>query len=201
MKIAIGQPEHFPYIGYFKKMDYSDIFVILDNVQFQGRRSFQNRNRFLNNSGKMEWFTVPVSKGSYYKKINEVLVAPDYGWKKKLVKKMSYNFPRFNFDSIYNSERLVEINMNSINLCRKELEITTPIVYSSQLDIKGVKGELLFNICKYFNASTYVSGLGGKAYLNDKSFENIKIEFLDPKVDNYDSTISYLNCHEKPLGW
>jgi hypothetical protein len=34
MKVAIHQPEHFPYMGFFQKMKAADAFVILDDVQY-----------------------------------------------------------------------------------------------------------------------------------------------------------------------
>ena len=34
MKIAIHQPEHFPYMGYFQKIKMADLFIILDDVQY-----------------------------------------------------------------------------------------------------------------------------------------------------------------------
>lgn len=86
MKIAISQPEHFPYMGFFEKMAAADLFVVLDHVQFSGPGSFQNRNRFLNSNGEMQWFTVPVESGSYFKAIKDVIVAPDYGWRKNSIR-------------------------------------------------------------------------------------------------------------------
>ena len=44
MKVAIHQPEHFPYMGFFQKMEAADLFVILDDAKFQGKRHWQNRN-------------------------------------------------------------------------------------------------------------------------------------------------------------
>ena len=35
MKVAIHQPEHFPYMGFFEKMSVADVFVILDDVQYK----------------------------------------------------------------------------------------------------------------------------------------------------------------------
>ena len=83
MIVSIHQPEHFPYLGFFQKMEQSDLFIILDDVKFK-KNNFQNRNRFINN-GKEEWFTVPVEKKANSKIIKDVKLAEDYGWKKKLI--------------------------------------------------------------------------------------------------------------------
>ena len=36
--IAIHQPEYLPWLGYFKKIMNSEIFVILDDVQFEKKK-------------------------------------------------------------------------------------------------------------------------------------------------------------------
>ena len=41
MKVAIHQPEHFPYMGFFEKMKSADLFVILDDVQYK-KNNYQN---------------------------------------------------------------------------------------------------------------------------------------------------------------
>ena len=61
MIVTIHQPIHFPYMGFFQKMELADIFVLLDDVQFS-KNEFYNRNKFKNTSGIDEWFTVPVEK-------------------------------------------------------------------------------------------------------------------------------------------
>jgi hypothetical protein len=44
--VAIHQPEHLPWLGFFNKIDQADLFVLLDVVQFR-KNYFQNRNRIL----------------------------------------------------------------------------------------------------------------------------------------------------------
>lgn len=191
MRVAISQPEHFPYLGYFQKMSSCDVFVILDHVQFSGPRSFQNRNRFTNKNGEMEWFTVPVAKNSYFEPINCVKTAPDYGWRKKLIKKMEYNFRGVNFEEIYSFDTLMQINMASIEYCREAFGINTPIIYSSSLNVDGSKSSLIYNICKLLEAKVYITGSGGATYLNQGEFTGIEIEYLENKGTPLDSSIVY----------
>ena len=63
--VMIRQPGYLPNIGFFKKIQSSDIFVFLDDVQFS-KDSFDNRNQIKSNSGT-EWITVPL-KDLYLKK-------------------------------------------------------------------------------------------------------------------------------------
>ena len=190
MIVSIHQPEHFPYLGYFQKMKQSDLFIILDDVKFK-KNNFQNRNRFLNSSGEEEWFTVPVEKKANSKLIKDVLVSEDFGWKKKLIKQMKLNFD-YDFSNIYEGNHIKDINMNSIRFCRKKLNITTPMIYSSDLEVNGSKSELLYNLCKEVGAVTYLSGRGGLDYLDMGVFSDINIKIFEPKVDNYYTVLSYL---------
>ena len=89
IKVAIHQPEHFPYMGFFEKMKTADIFVILDDVQYK-KNNWQNRNKFLNKNEVEEWFTVQVEKGATSKQIKDVKVV-DGPWRKKVVKKLEQN--------------------------------------------------------------------------------------------------------------
>jgi len=190
MKVSIHQPEHFPYLGFFQKIEASDFVVILDTVEFQGRRSFQARNRFLNSNDVEEWFGPDIQKDSYYKKINEVNVAIDTGWKNKLFRKLEYNFGE-TFERIYSSDKLSEINLNSIHYCLELLKIKKPFIKSSELSVTGNKSELLSNICKEVGATTYLSGQGAKDYMDNSYFDkyNIKVEYHTPDIPNNYSTL------------
>ena len=82
MKVAIHQPEHFPYLGFFQKMKYVDVFVILDDAQFS-KGNWHNRNKFLNKNDKEEWFTVQLKKFNFGEKINQIYCDEDKRWRKK----------------------------------------------------------------------------------------------------------------------
>jgi hypothetical protein len=65
------------------------------------------------------------------------------------------------------------------------LEIKKPIVYSSTLAVEGYKSELLINLSKAVGADTYVSGSGGRDYMDLSMFDaaNVKVvwqEFSPP---------------------
>lgn len=192
MKVAISQPEHFPYLGYFQKMMCCDLFILLDNVQFSGPRSFQNRNRFTTNN-EQQWFTVPVENGSYFKLIKDVKTAPDFGWRRKIIKTLNQHFSGIDYEKIYSHDMLVDINIDGIEVCRNYLDISTPMIRSSSLDIHGHKENLIYSLCKQVGADTYISGQGAKVYMEGKKFDGIDIKFINPIVNTMDTSISLIS--------
>lgn len=187
MRVTIHQPEHFPYMGFFQKVSAADHFVILDNVKFR-KNYFQNRNKIRNRSGQDEWITVAVEGGSDSKLIKDVCTSKDSVWRRKVVKKIQENLS-FDATKIYESDSLLEINMNSIRWSMKQLRIDKPITFASDLNVGGSKSELLSNIVREVGGTTYVSGPSGREYLDLTHFEGISVEFFEPRVDNYYSSL------------
>ena len=56
MKLAIHQPNFMPWYPFFQKIQQADIFVILQNCQFE-KNNFQNRFNVDN-----QWYTMRVTK-------------------------------------------------------------------------------------------------------------------------------------------
>ena len=181
MKVAIHQPEHFPYLGFFEKMKYADLFIILDDVQYT-KNNWQNRNKFLNKNNVEEFFSIQVEKGATKKLIKDVNVVEGQ-WKRKIITKLQQNF-NVDMSKIYSYSKLIDINMESITWARKKLNINTPIILSSNLNVKTKSTQRLVDICNKVKATEYISGLGGKSYLNEELF-NCKITYFEPKLPNY----------------
>ena len=81
------------------------------------------------------------------------------------------------------------------------LNISTRIVKESDLDIDFVEKNIdIINICNALNGDTYVSGSGGKDYIDSKLFyaHDLKIVYLDNDYDKL-SVVDYLfkNGREK----
>ena len=180
IKVAIHQPEHFPYMGFFQKMEYADVFVILDDVQYS-KGNWQNRNRFLNKNKVVDFFTIQLEKGAYKKLINEVRVI-NGRWKNKILLKLQRNFG-VDLTSIYSHEKLFDINMDSIHWVRDRLDIKTPMFLSSELSINTTSTQRLVDIVRHFGTE-YISGEGGKLYLEESLFTDIKLSYHKPRIPN-----------------
>ena len=69
--ISIHQPVYLPWLGFFKKILESEIFVILDDVQYE-KNGWHNRNKIKTKDGDM-WLTVPVHAKNNIK-LNQILI-------------------------------------------------------------------------------------------------------------------------------
>jgi hypothetical protein len=190
--VSIHQPEHFPYIGFFKKMKQSDMFVILDDAKYS-KGNFHNRNRFLNKNGVDEWFTIQVEKDAYKKEMRYVQTVNDSVWRKKIVKQLYYRFG-VDFSDIYEGSSLIDMNMHSIEWGRKMLNISTPILFSSSLNITTTRTQRIIDICKAVGADEYLSGRGSidekhGSYLDKSLFTDMKLTVFDGEITNYYTVI------------
>lgn len=189
MTIAIHQPEYLPWPGFFNKISNCDAFVILDSVEFS-RGGFQNRNRIQTSAG-VKWLTIPIS-GHTKVPINEIQIDNTKGWQKnhyEILKQSYGKTPHFsnllvfleNFYLKSYFEKLVDANVTIIKYFMEYLGIKKDLVFSSSLKPEGQRTDLLIDICKKLGVSSYLSGQGGKNYLDKKKFmqNNIKLEFQD----------------------
>src|SRR5277367_387637 len=176
MKIAICQPTYLPWLGYFDLIDQVDIFVLLDNVQFQ-RQSWQHRNRLKTPSG-LHWPTVPVMfRGRFGQLINEVEIR-DIAFCRHHLRAIELNYRRAPYFNNYFEELssrikagcasgalMADLDAQLIQWFMDILGIRTSVLLSSHLERQGKRMELLANICDALGARQYVSPLGSAAYL------------------------------------
>ena len=186
-RVTIHQPEHFPYMGFFQKISASDVFIVLDDVKFK-KNNFQNRNRIKTLAGNDDWITVHVEKRANSKDIKDVSVSSEPRWRKKLLKKIYQNF-KFDASEFYSHEKLIDINMAGIRWAFDKINMKVPVVFSSELQVSGSKSVFLANLVRSVGGTKYISGQGGKNYLDLSPFGDIEVEFFSPQVDNYYSCL------------
>ena len=75
-------------------------------------------------------------------------------------------------------ERLIDLNVHIINYILKQLSISTPIYFESELDIINEGTDRIIEICKKRECNTYLSGTGGKAYLEEEKFTQAEVKLL-----------------------
>ena len=190
MKLAIHQPNYLPWPGYFHKMESADVFLILDTVQYV-KFEYDNRCKIKTPRGE-QWLTVPVGlqkSGTLTRDVN----LPD-GAEWKLIQKRAIlnNYSKTLYYKDYRSEineifdtgwkKLSDLNIKLIHAVREWLGIDTPLKFASELPESTLKGTgLILSYCQELGVDVYLSGAGGKNYLEQEQFKNnnIKLEFQD----------------------
>ncbi|GAB3182068.1 WbqC family protein [Telluribacter humicola] len=186
MTIAIMQPYFLPYIGYYQLIKAVDKFVMYDDVNFINR-GWINRNNMLV-GGKAHLFTIPLKDASQNKLINEVALADDAQWRKKLLKtiQQSYQkapcfkgvFPIIENIVNYTTESISELALQGLVQVNTYLGITTEIIPSSTVyansELKGQ--DRILDICQKENATRYINPIGGMELYDKRKFEGEGIE-------------------------
>ncbi len=196
MKLMISQPTFCPWLGYFDMIDQSDLYVILNDVDF-AYQSWQHRNNFITDKG-LETFTVSISKGKKKQLISEVEIADKNFFIKKFSKFLFFNYKKTKFfDNYYpkivniiskkaNSNLLIDLNIQIITSLIQILKIKVDIKRSSELKINEKKTQKVFEICSKLNAKEYLSALGSQNYLekDKKIFLKKKIKIIYHKYNH-----------------
>jgi hypothetical protein len=180
-----------PWPGFFHKMAIADRYIFLDDVQFR-KNYFHNRNRLVNTHGDIFWLTVPLKSGQLSQKINEKVIL-DTEWKIKYLRNISQAYCKAKFYEKYYPEleqiviqcdtSLLNFNLSLIEWLRKSLDINTPIGFSSDLDLKCRKSDLILEICCLLEADKYLSGPSGIEYLDVNSFYRKGIDVFFHKFE------------------
>ena len=173
-------------MGFFKKIQSSDLFVFLDDVQYE-KNWVQNRNKIRTSDGSI-WLTVPVNASLNYL-LKDIKIENTTNWREKHKKSIQINYSKTTYfkdfwsslEQIYekNFDFLIDVNMEIIKLLMKELQIKTKTIFSSELEISEKGSDRILGICKKLGADVYLSGMLGSNYLNLKNFEEngIQVQF------------------------
>jgi len=209
MILAAHQPQFMPWLGYFEKMLSSDVFVLLDDVQFK-KNEWQNRNRVWSREGP-QWLTVPVLH-EFPSEIRGVRINETTHWRHKHVQTLTQTYAKAAcfpeqwepFRRLYEQKGqcLLELNLATIEALRRILDVSTPLKLSSELGVDGKSTERLVNLCRKLGAGVYLAGAGGKDYMDMALFEGAGIEvrfqeYAHPVYSQFDGPfVSHLSAFD-----
>ncbi|MFH1858090.1 MAG: WbqC family protein [Candidatus Omnitrophota bacterium] len=179
MILSAHQSHYLPWLGYFDKIAQSDQFVVLDCVQYK-KREFQNRNKIRTPLGE-QWLTVPVvSKGHYDQRLKDVLIDNEIGWAKDHWHAVQTNYakaPCFKAYSGFFEETyarpwryLVDLNLHLIRFFLEQFGIQAPLFLESEIGTQTQATDRLIELATQCKANVYLSGIGGKEYLEEEKF-------------------------------
>lgn len=194
MIVAIHQPNFFPWLGYFDKINRSDIFVFLDDVQFPKKGgSWTNRVKLISGN-EPRWITATLDRNYHgVRNINEMLYKENEPWREKALNTIFLNYKRAPFfeenfpffEKLINNKNncISEYNTHSILAINEKLGIPSGKIYtSSNLPHIGSSNELLISLIKILGGKTYMCGGGADGYQDEVLFNEAGIEL---KFQNY----------------
>ncbi len=187
---AINQCVFMPWVGFFERLKRSDIFVFLDDVQYQ-RREWQNRNRIKDSSDQYLMLTVPVkTKGLYNELIKNIQIDYSSDWITKHLESIRRNYCKTPFfQEVFQLIRkplekhyllLADLNKALTIDIAAYLDFFPRFVSSSELGVTGRKADVLIEICKAVGANVYYSSRGSKGYMrqDEHKFREAGIEVV-----------------------
>lgn len=198
--VAIHQPQYLPWLPYLAKASACDIFVYLDNVQFQ-QNGVQNRNQIKTASGPV-WLTVPVN-ASLEHTIAMTPIVNTQSWRQKHMRSIEQAYAKAPFKALIDGgfRQLIEQDwhyLGDLNIALTEwmfeqFDIKCQRVLASELSPTGAKDDLVIDICRQLQADNYLSGHGAKVYQSEEKFNaaGLKLTYFDYAAPEY------TQCHPK----
>lgn len=212
-RLSIHQPSYFPWLGLLDKINKSDSFILMDEVQLADR-AYQHRNIFLTTGGSEKYLTVNISKKGYRDKYIKDLELSNPNWQKEHYSFIQNNYKKHPFydevieaiQEVYEKKYkfLIEPLYDSMQIALKMFDIKTPVRLMSEIDYdKSLqKDDLILELVKQAGATTYLTGTGALKYMDTERYEQegIKIEVQEfshpnyPQLNSADKFIPGISC-------
>jgi len=181
--VGIHQLHYLPWLRYFHKIACSDVFVVLDNIQYN-KNGFQNRNRIKTPQGG-HLLTVPVLD-RFAQPLDAVEIDNRRNWTRKHWRTIEQSYGRAPFFDAYGAplkpfytrhwESLNALNRAMLPYFLEALGITTPILFASDLNVPGEATERLIRLVRVAGGTAYLTGAYAlDAYLDTAAMEEAGI--------------------------
>ncbi len=189
--VSIHQPSYFLWLGLLDKIIKSDMYIYMDEVQLTDR-AYQNRNLFLSINGVEKMLTINISKQGYReKKISQLQITnpnwynEHYNFIKENYKKHPF-YEEINpfisefFEQNKNTISLSTVIYNSMILVFNLLDIKTEVMKMSEIkyDVLKTNSDLIKELVQCVGSTKYLSGTGGKNYMDLEDFKNSGIDVV-----------------------
>ncbi|MFW5630045.1 MAG: WbqC family protein [Acetivibrio ethanolgignens] len=199
-KLGIMQPYFFPYLGYFSLIKNTDLFILLDEVQFI-RHGWIERNRILKQTGGWQYIKVPLKRHSQKTLIKEIEIENSLPWKKKILDQLGhykkapfYKEVKLLLEKCFEKEIPDIVHLNKIcmeEVCRYlQIDASIKIFSEMGLKIKPVKAadEWALNICTQIKGvQEYWNPIGGIDLFRVQRYkeEGIELKFHQIEIVPY----------------
>lgn len=189
------QPYLFPYLGYFQLISAANVFVLSDDLQYINK-GWINRNRILIN-GAPALINFPLKKGKELSRINERVLSDDFSaqmerlfrtFKTVYAKAPCYRTVMPFIEEVirFPGTNLATYTENAVRKICRHLDITTPIVISSDLDIGEVtdKSDRIVKTVKKLVGDLYINPIGGLELYDFVYFRKHGVELKFHRMDD-----------------
>mgnify|MGYP003369580672 FL=1 len=201
MRLGIMQPYFFPYIGYISLIKHTDLFILLDDVQFI-RHGWIERNRILKpGGGGWNYIAVPLKRHHRETPIREIRINNEIEWKQKIKAQLVcykrapyYRQVTGMLEEVFAEEYqdITSLDQMALRKTCEYLHIDTPIEVCSRmnLDFELAKyaDEWALNICKAIDGvDEYWNPIGGMTFFDRSKYSGagIDLKFMDMKLKEY----------------
>jgi hypothetical protein len=181
----------FPWVGMLEQVRLADVYVHYDDVQFS-KGSFTNRVQLKTPEGS-RWMTIPVDGLHLGQEIREVRTREVDGWRQRHLDLLARSYvgaPHVEemlqlAKGVYDlqTDNLCELVIASLQALADYFEVgPRPLaVRSSALGVGGHSWQRVLDVVRHLGGDAYVSGAGGKQYIDHEAFENagVRIEYMD----------------------
>ena len=179
--IVISQPMYFPWVGMLEQIRLCDTFVFYDDVQFS-RGSFSNRVQIKTNAG-IRWLNVPLNNQHLGQLLNEVEIQRGSEWRGRHMDRLRQAYMTAPYkgemldlvDEVLSCEydSLAELSKASMLALIEYFDLKTNKIFaeSSTLPVSGRSTQRVVDLCRYFQAKSYLTGHGARNYLEYSIFE------------------------------
>lgn len=175
--VAIMQPTYLPYLGYLDLIQRADVFVLLDDCQFE-RKSWQQRNRILGIGGGEVMLTIIVKRQPVETDIRDIEINDDLPWRKDHLREVKKAYARAPFfDEAFGwfeahlepkpNAMLADLTCAMIEDAAKRLGFGAELVRASALGCSGKRSHHSVEILTKLGAKLYLSPLGSRGYIEE----------------------------------
>jgi|LakMenEpi03Aug12_release.lakeMendotaPanAssembly.Ray.scaffolds.fasta_scaffold166017_3 hypothetical protein len=201
MRVMISQSMYFPWHGFLSQISMCDLYIQYDGVRYS-KGSFTNRVQVqLPDRSEISWMTIPIKRASLVKNICQTFPDKTKPWPRE-----HSGLLKHAYGGTSNYEMVKDLFVTFSNSLDVEFDVGSIALNSTRIvcDYLGIgkslgwiNGNDLYNelsgtqrviaILEHFGAKRYLSGLGGKNYLETELFEKsgITLEYMSYGVKQY----------------
>jgi hypothetical protein len=177
-RIALMQPAFLPWQGYFGLVAAADVFVLLDDFQFQ-RHSFHQRNRIRAADGAPTWINLPVahSRDGEFPTLAAAAPLVDAKWRRRVKTTLDQSYGRAphhaemrpSIDAWIDAPfpSVAEMNIAFIRLVAGMLGLEPEWRRSSEIGSSGQRSDRVLDLLHRAGARSYLCARGSYDYMHD----------------------------------